>query len=184
MQNNKLGIRKRLIFILAGIAGQFAWCIENMYLNSYIAYLNFNAPAGQGFDYSLMIAITTALSAITATITTLLMGTLTDKLNKRKIFISVGYIVWGIATASFGLVNVNNANSLCLQPVENLKQMLCFLKRQHRRRLVQNQDFGVAGEIFADFDNLLIRNAQIGAHSIRIDIVKAERNQQLFGFRP
>ena len=112
MQNNKLGIRKRLIFILAGIAGQFAWCIENMYLNSYIAYLNFNAPTGQGFDYSLMIAITTALSAITATITTLLMGTLTDKLNKRKIFISVGYIVWGIATASFGLVNVNNANSL------------------------------------------------------------------------
>ena len=71
MQNNKLGIRKRLIFILAGIAGQFAWCIENMYLNSYIAYLNFNAPTGQGFDYSLMIAITTALSAITATITTL-----------------------------------------------------------------------------------------------------------------
>ena len=46
MQNNKLGIRKRLIFILAGIAGQFAWCIENMYLNSYIAYLNFNAPTG------------------------------------------------------------------------------------------------------------------------------------------
>ena len=112
MQNNKLGIRKRLIFILAGIAGQFAWCIENMYLNSYIAYLNFNAPTGQGFDYSLMIAITTALSAITATITTLLMGTLTDKLNKRKIFISVGYIVWGIATASVGLVNVNNENSL------------------------------------------------------------------------
>lgn len=112
MQNNKLGLRKWLIFILVGIAGQFAWCIENMYLNSYIAYLNFNAPQGQEFDYSLMIAITTALSAITATLTTLIMGTLTDKLNKRKIFISIGYIVWGIATASFGIVNVNNANSL------------------------------------------------------------------------
>ncbi len=109
---NGLGIRKWLIFIIVGIAGQFAWCVENMYLNSYIAYLNFNDSTGVGFDYSLMIAITTALSAIVATLTTLIMGTLTDKINKRKIFISIGYIVWGVATASFGLVNVNNQNAI------------------------------------------------------------------------
>lgn len=110
--NSKLGIRKWLIFIIVGIAGQFAWCVENMYLNSYIAYLNFQAPSGEKFDYSLMIALTTAFSAIVATLTTLIMGTLTDKINKRKIFISVGYIIWGVATASFGLVNVNNANAI------------------------------------------------------------------------
>ena len=110
--SSKLGIRKWLIFIIVGIAGQFAWCVENMYLNSYIAYLNFQAPSGEKFDYSLMIALTTAFSAIVATLTTLIMGTLTDKINKRKIFISVGYIIWGVATASFGLVNVNNANAI------------------------------------------------------------------------
>lgn len=109
---NGLGIRKWLIFIIVGIAGQFAWCVENMYLNSYIAYLNFNAPADGKFDYSLMIALTTAFSAIVATLTTLFMGTLTDKINKRKLFISLGYIIWGVATASFGLVNVNNANAI------------------------------------------------------------------------
>lgn len=82
--NSKLGIRKWLIFIIVGIAGQFAWCVENMYLNSYIAYLNFQAPSGEKFDYSLMIALTTAFSAIVATLTTLIMGTLTDKINKEK----------------------------------------------------------------------------------------------------
>ena len=40
------------------------------------------------------------------------MGTLTDKVNKRKIFISAGYILWGISTASFGLLNVNSDSSL------------------------------------------------------------------------
>lgn len=110
MQNEKIGARKRLVFILVGLAGQFAWCIENMYLNSYIAYLNFEAT--EKFDYSLMIAITTALSAIVATITTLFMGTLTDKLKKRKMFIAIGYIIWGVSTASFGLLNVNNANAI------------------------------------------------------------------------
>ena len=106
---NKIGWRMWIIVILIGLAGQFAWSIENMYLNTYISYLDFNAPVGQGFDSNLLIAITTALSAITATLTTLIMGGLSDKLRKRKIFICAGYILWGIATASFGLVNLYGA---------------------------------------------------------------------------
>ena len=103
---NKVGLRMWLIVILIGLAGQFAWSIENMYLNTYIAYLNFNAPTSEKFDYNLLISITTALSAVTATLTTLFMGGLSDKLRKRKIFISLGYILWGVSTASFGLLNV------------------------------------------------------------------------------
>lgn len=109
--NNKISVREWFVLIIIGLAGQFAWAIENMYLNTYITYLNFTSQDG-GFDYSLMIAITTALSAVVATLTTLFMGTLTDKVNKRKIFISVGYILWGISTASFGLLNVNSDSSL------------------------------------------------------------------------
>lgn len=106
---NKVGLRMWLIVILIGLAGQFAWSIENMYLNTYIAYLNFNAPTSEKFDYNLLISITTALSAVTATLTTLFMGGLSDKLRKRKIFISLGYILWGVSTASFGLLNVYGA---------------------------------------------------------------------------
>ena len=109
--NNKISVREWFVLIIIGLVGQFAWSIENMYLNTYITYLNFTSQDG-GFDYSLMIAITTALSAIVATLTTLFMGTLTDKVNKRKIFISAGYILWGISTASFGLLNVNSDSSL------------------------------------------------------------------------
>lgn len=109
--NNKISVREWFVLVINGLAGQFAWAIENMYLNTYITYLNFTSQDG-GFDYSLMIAITTALSAVVATLTTLFMGTLTDKVNKRKIFISAGYILWGISTASFGLLNVNSDSSL------------------------------------------------------------------------
>ena len=109
---SKVGLRNWLIIVIVGLAGQFAWAIENMYLNTYITYLNFSAPIDQAFDYSLMIAITTAASAVVATFTTLFMGVLSDRINKRKIFISLGYILWGISTASFGLFNVNSSASL------------------------------------------------------------------------
>ena len=114
MNNTKerVSLRQWLVFIFVGLAGQFAWSIENMYLNSYLYYLNMNAQAGQGFNSSLMVALTTALSAITATVTTIFMGSLTDKVRKRKIFISLGYILWGIATASFGLLDVGNVQSI------------------------------------------------------------------------
>lgn len=102
-------LRQWLIFVFVGLAGQFAWSIENMYLNSYLYYLS---TTGTGFDPSPMVAWTTALSAITATLTTIFMGSLTDKVRKRKIFIALGYVLWGIATASFGLVDVGNAHSI------------------------------------------------------------------------
>lgn len=111
-KSQKLGVRLWLVFILVGLAGQFAWAIENMYLNSYLAYLNFTAPKEQAFDYNMMIAITTAASAVVATLTTLIMGTVTDKVGHKRLFISLGYIVWGIATAAFGLCNVTSDQSI------------------------------------------------------------------------
>ena len=116
-ETKKLGIRKWIIFILVGLIGQFAWSIENMYLNSYITYLNFTDTTGNGFNYSTLIAITTALSALVATLTTIFMGSLTDKVNKRKIFISAGYIIWGVSTASFGFLNVNSSSSVLVIPM-------------------------------------------------------------------
>ncbi|MGM9874280.1 MAG: MFS transporter [Bacilli bacterium] len=83
-------------FILAGLVGQLAWTIENMYLNRYLYDLDETK-----LNY---VTLMVALSAIVATVTTLLMGILMDRLGKRKMFISFGYIIWGITIILFGVL--------------------------------------------------------------------------------
>jgi Major Facilitator Superfamily. len=101
----KVGVRNWFIFIIIGFAGQLAWSLENMYLNSFLFDLGYE-------NYQAMITWTEALSAITACITTIIMGGLTDKVGRRKIFITVGYLLWGVSTAAFGLINVKNVSTL------------------------------------------------------------------------
>ena len=84
--------------IIFGLTGQVAWVVENMYFNGFI-YKMFNASAS---DISTMVAV----SAIVATLTTLFMGALSDKLALRKPFICFGYIIWGITICSFAFINV------------------------------------------------------------------------------
>ncbi len=100
----KLSARLWASFILIGLVGQFAWTIENMYFNVYLYNTISTDP-----DY---IAAMVAASAASATLTTLLMGALTDKVGKRKIFISLGYILWGLSTAAFGFITVDNISQL------------------------------------------------------------------------
>lgn len=78
---------------LFSLIGQIAWVVENMYLNVFI-YKMFNASAA---DISAMVAA----SAVAATLTTVFMGALSDKLGKRKVFISGGYILWGVSILCF-----------------------------------------------------------------------------------
>ena len=93
MKNNKVGVRNWITFIMIGLIGQFAWTIENMYLNRYLFHLVENAE---------MVPIMVALSAVAATITTLLMGALSDRLGKRKLFISAG-ISFGVLQSFYSL---------------------------------------------------------------------------------
>ncbi|MFA5485971.1 MAG: MFS transporter, partial [Bacilli bacterium] len=85
---NKVGVRNWLSLIIAGLVGQLAWAIENMFLNLYL----FEQTQDASF-----VPWMVALSAAAATITTLFMGALSDRLGKRKAFISFGYIAWGIS---------------------------------------------------------------------------------------
>ena len=101
---NKLSARFWLALSLFSLFGQVAWVVENMYLNVFI-YKMFRASAG---DISLMVAA----SAITATLTTILIGALSDRLGKRKVFMCVGYILWGISVMGFGLIRENEIHSL------------------------------------------------------------------------
>ena len=92
----KIGLRKWLSFIVAGLVGQLAWAIENNYLNLYV----FDCTGEYTF-----IPIMVAASALAATVTTLLMGALSDRLGKRKAFISFGYILWGASIILFAFLN-------------------------------------------------------------------------------
>ena len=96
----KLKSRTWLCFLLIGLVGQFSWTIENMYLNVYL----YNTIS-QDTSY---IAAMVACSAVTATVTTLIMGVLSDKLRHRKPFIAVGYILWGISVMAFGYVSTEH----------------------------------------------------------------------------
>ena len=92
----KLGSRFWLALTIFSLMGQVAWVVENMYFNVFI-YKMFSASAA---DISAMVAA----SAVTATLTTVFMGALSDKIGKRKLFISLGYILWGVSIFSFVLL--------------------------------------------------------------------------------
>jgi len=95
----KITARMWLSFLLIGLAGQFAWTIENMYFNVYL-YNTISTDPNH-------IAAMVAASAAVATVTTLLMGALSDRVGRRKPFIVGGYLVWGLSTMSFGFITVD-----------------------------------------------------------------------------
>ena len=101
---SKLGGKFYLSLIIFSLFGQIAWVVENMYLNVFLSK-EFQAD-------SYHVALMVSLSAITATITTLLIGALSDKLGKRKIFICSGYIIWGLSILCFSLFTRESLTSI------------------------------------------------------------------------
>ncbi|MBR2025390.1 MAG: MFS transporter, partial [Clostridia bacterium] len=85
-----------LTLVIFSLIGQIAWVVENMYFNVFI-YKMFGASPT---DISNMVMA----SAVSATVTTLIVGAFSDKVGKRKIFICLGYILWGVSILSFALV--------------------------------------------------------------------------------
>ena len=96
MENTKLGGRIWVSLIIFGLFGQIAWVVENMYLNVFLYKTVTYDPTAT--------AVMVAASAAVATLTTLLMGVLSDKLAKRKPFIAIGYIIWGFVIMAFSLI--------------------------------------------------------------------------------
>lgn len=88
-----------IALFLFSLIGQIAWVVENMYFNVFIYHM-FNASQG---DIALMVQA----SAVAATVTTLLIGALSDRLGKRKAFITIGYLLWGISILCFAALRVD-----------------------------------------------------------------------------
>ena len=94
----ELGRKFWAAMLIFGLVGQIAWVVENMYLNVFL-YKMFHASAA---DISLMVGA----SSVAATLTTIFVGALSDKLGKRKVIICLGYIVWGISILGFAFIKV------------------------------------------------------------------------------
>lgn len=77
-----------------GIIGQLCWNIENAWFNTFVYAKIAKDPT--------IISWMVAVSAIATTISTFLFGTLSDRSGKRKPFMAIGYILWGIFTILFG----------------------------------------------------------------------------------
>lgn len=109
---DKLSKRLWINILLFNFMGAVAWNVENIYFNTFLhnyVYANTDAAARASvMTTPEAISIMVGLSAFTAVTTTFIMGTLSDKMRKRKIFISVGYTIWGIITAMFGLISHEN----------------------------------------------------------------------------
>ncbi len=109
---NKLSKRLWLNIVIFSLMGGVAWNLENMYFNTFLygsIYEGVSAEALAGvMAPTTAISRMVALSAVTAVVTTFIMGTLSEKMKKRKVFISIGYIIWGIITAAFGFISREN----------------------------------------------------------------------------
>jgi MFS family permease len=103
-------MRTWIVMAALEITGQIAWAVENTWFNTFVYDTITPDPRP--------IAWMVAASAITATLTTLLMGTLSDRTHtrwgKRRPYILFGYILWGISTALFPTVAYIKISSLAV----------------------------------------------------------------------
>ncbi|MBQ6266831.1 MAG: MFS transporter [Clostridia bacterium] len=103
-KNAKLGGLTLFNIVLFGFMGQVAWAVENNFFNLFL----FNKIGGTSRDISHMVAA----SAVVAVLTTIFMGTLSDKVNRRKIFICGGYLIWGFTVMVFAWISRENVAKL------------------------------------------------------------------------
>ena len=106
------------VLILFSLIGQVAWVVENMYFNVFIYHI-FNASPR---DITLMVQA----SAITATLTTILIGAFSDRIGKRKVFIAAGYLAWGFSIIIFALLRPDWL-SVVFPAVKDIAALGCVL---------------------------------------------------------
>ena len=113
MENNKTnqkisGKTWALIWIL-GLAGQLCWSVENQWFNTFV----YAKIAADPWIVSWMVAI----SSIVTTFSTFFFGTWSDRLGKRKPFVFIGYMLWGVFTIFFGVTEFLPKNELVVAAI-------------------------------------------------------------------
>jgi len=117
-------IKSRTWIVMAALAltGQIAWAVENSWFNAFV----FDTITPDPRPVAWMVAA----SAITATLTTLLMGTLSDRTRsrwgRRRPYILVGYVLWGLSTILFPMVAFIKTASLAVMMVVIADSIMTF----------------------------------------------------------
>ncbi|MHA1408455.1 MAG: MFS transporter [Candidatus Heimdallarchaeaceae archaeon] len=93
--SSQLTPRTTLAIAFLSFAGEVAWGVENQFFNVFV----YNKIAPNTLYISLMVAF----SALTATITAVTLGALSDKVGRRKVFFLIGFPLWAVTTAIFPL---------------------------------------------------------------------------------
>jgi len=111
-----------VVLTLLAVTGQIAWAVENTWFNTFV----FDNLTPDPRPVAWMVAA----SAITATLTTLLMGTFSDRTRsrwgRRKPFILLGYILWGISIVLFPMVAYIKITSLAVTMVIIADSVMTF----------------------------------------------------------
>jgi MFS family permease len=118
----KLTPRTWFVLTILATTGQIAWAVENSWFNPFV----FDTLTPDPRPVAWMVGV----SAITATLTTIFMGTLSDrtraKLGRRKPYILFGYILWGVATALFPTVAFIKVTSVAVVMVVLADAVMTF----------------------------------------------------------
>ncbi len=107
--SNKISGRIWFSALFFGLIGQIAWVVENMYFATFAQDVFNNSGKGE-----LSYIVTTFMvifSALTATATTIVAGGVCDKVGKRKPFVAIGYIVWGVTIMLFAAIPMKVSSS-------------------------------------------------------------------------
>ena len=88
--------------VFFGLVGQVAWVVENMYFATFAQDV-FSASGRADMSY-LVTTLMVIFSAVTATVTTVAVGGWCDRVGKRKPFVAVGYILWGLTIMLFATI--------------------------------------------------------------------------------
>ena len=101
-KSSGLGARGWFCLIFFGLIGQIAWVVENMYFATFCQDIFGNS--GRADLSYIVTTLMVILSAITATVTTIIAGAKCDRVGKRKPFIAWGYIIWGFTIMIFSFL--------------------------------------------------------------------------------
>ena len=101
---DKISRRNLILIWILGLAGQLCWNVENQWFNTFIY-----AKIG---PYPWIISWMTAVSAAVTTCSTFCFGTWSDRIGKRKPFLFAGYVLWGLFTLAYGLVEFLPKNTV------------------------------------------------------------------------
>jgi MFS family permease len=94
----RLGGATVLGLVLYGFSGQLAWAVENQFFNTFM----YDKISPDPRPISWMVAVTSIVSLLS----TIFMGTLSDRFRslhwgRRRLFLVAGYIAWGFVTMAF-----------------------------------------------------------------------------------